>query len=323
MLSLSSAWTDYFDAPGNKLENPKQTADGQYFVLDSQFIKENSGCIIMQTSSSKSFLLVERTSFFNDTRTSHGSCLYFNSQGQCVQNKVCSTSCYITDGYGHHSRVIVSPSNENKSYIHLTTVYQCGKEEIGFGCFYHYYGEQLTSNTNVSKGLSYQYSMGYFISGTKPSFVKFCSFTNCTSSNNYCISLYTNPTLLSFSNILGNNANHCIRSANVGQLTIEDCIIKENKGQYLFSNEGNPNWITVVRCIVENNNYGSYFSSGAVTTNNMKTEKLSLKIFHLSTANCYAEFPYSKDNFTIEPKPNYMMLFIYPCTIIPIMILGS
>lgn len=287
----------------------------------------------MQTSYSPSLLLVESTSFVNDTKWNYGSCLYFYNKGQCVQNGVCSTSCYIIGGYGHHSNVEVTNTQNSSNYVCMTSISQCGKEVNGDGCLYHVYGEFLSSNVNISKSICDTCSAIYFLSGLS-SAAKFCSFGNTTASS-FCISLSTSlfestgPSKLSFSNVIGNTAVRCIYCG-FDQLRVEECVIKENEGKYLFSNSGIEGWIDVIHCIVSDNDYGGYFSEGVVKTDNIETDKVDIIFAHISTEVCKIDFgekSQTDQNFDEKSQTDQVNYFIlscfYECIFLPISLNSS
>lgn len=265
----------------------------------------------MQTSLSTSLLLVESTSFVNDTKDKDGSCLYFKSDGQCVQNGVCSTSCYITSGDGHHSNVFVSNTQNSSNYVCMTSISPCGKTGTGEGCLNHRYGEFLSSNVNISKSSCSKWTAMRFQHGLSPA-VKFCSFENGTASY-FCIALYSSQSKLSFSNLIGNTAIECIRSGSY-QLTVEECVIKENKGKYLFSNSGNNAWIDVIHCIVSDNDYGGYFSSGIVKTDRIKTDNVDIIFAHISTEACKI----FDEKYQTDYAKSFILSCFYQCILLPI-----
>lgn len=268
-----------FYSQATKPDNPKDIGDGKYYVLNSRFIKQTSGCIIMNTTLATSILLVESTSFVKDTKNYTGNCIFLSRKGQCIQNKVCSSFCYLIrkDIYGHHSYTSIDDSRDSNNIVNMTSVVSFGNEIASYTIEIDY-GNQQAYNVNISNGLCQYYAAMSLSYGIGTRVVKFCSFSNCNATKKICLGFYNIPTQISFCNIEENTADECITSF-LSKTTIENCTICKNRGKYLFRGGGvdeRIGWFNLVHCIVIDNNYGDFFTSGEVTTNNMKTDSLNI-----------------------------------------------
>lgn len=275
-----------FYSQATKPDNPKDIGDGKYYVLNSRFIKQTSGCIIMKTTLATSILLVESTSFVNNTKNYTGNCIFFHPKGQCIQNKVCSSFCYLIGNgiYGHHSFTNTLDSN---SIVNMASVVSFGSGNAA-GAMYFQGGNQQVNNVNISTGSCLAYAAMCLSGDTGTRVIKFCSFSNCNATGKICLALFSIPTQISFCNIEENTADDFIYSF-ISKTTIENCTICKNRGKYLFK-AGSAyefiGWINLIHCIVIDNDYGSFFSFGDVTTINMKTDSFNIIIENFYIDSC-------------------------------------
>jgi hypothetical protein len=324
MLSLvmnsRTAWKDYFYGytPSNyiyQLYTSRQTRSNAYLCI--------SNCLFRSIASSSTggalhcnsatFMLIESTSFFS-CKTSNdcqGGAIYFSNSGsQCVLYEVCGYDCSTKTTYDYQFAYLrVNNSASIKNYFNYSSISRCVNEVSGaYYTLYLNYGQILYPSVNMSMNKNDRHSGIYCYPSVDSNSVT-CSFTYSTFADNHAIScncIYLSSTNVNkeikYCNIIRNTQGTLGSLGTIytiGNLTIEDCCILENRATYIFYQGSSSHIITLSKCTVD-----STSNNRNLTIQNTFSKSFILALNHMFTQYCNARYDSAGSQIPIISPPS-------------------
>ena len=270
-------------------DSTKPTISSDFFLLSSSF-KDFSDNIINCTINSIR-LLHSLCTYTNITRNSeNGGCVFFNCSSSIVQDRFYATKCYTPD-HGKYSYTVVQ-RKENKNFVNLSSLCQCGQDYSGDASILHQYGNKTLISTNNTKSRCNRMA-GYRVR-INPVNVNFCCFISNDNPIGTFVGMYHYDTPDSFVKRSLFRNNTCkigdthwgLIGSESSFLTVSECIFLENIAPHTIGI-----WygiLTVTHCIVDSFTASSTFH-GIIYTNEMKTDCLKIGFSLPSIEECKTE----------------------------------
>lgn len=299
--------------PTVKNEGKYLSEPGNLYVLKVNFYNlQGNGAIRIENSDDKS-LLTSKTYFCDSKASSNGGSLYVTN-GKCIQYHVCSINSYSSNS-GCHSYV---DTNKENYVIESSFSQHKGYESA----LYMIGGNQIIDSSNISYAKC-DWNAAYVCYGSPTShMINFTSIFN-NSAKEQCIMFQRgNSHYISKCKIIQNelqkNSDQKGIIYNAGcDLEVIYCIFSLNYGPFLFSNPNSNNKFLIDKCFIDSNNVVDHKSPNFVSLTT--TNYLVFNLRHLSTQDCFAEFPIliKIDQKTVLPIQNpFVIIFVFiyiPC----------
>lgn len=300
---MQFTWNEFYSTvpeaeslSAKKNEEVRRTSS--YYITNCYFGHFTSTSIIFTSTSSDTRVLTEETVFTNNTNdgNSDGGSFLFSSEGQCVQNRICSfQSCLPikSESYkGIYCCVNVSSSTDAKNFIIDSSVAESGKsKKEGNKNVILINGQQSIETLNISKSSVYYRSLYELNNIATDSNVSFCSFVNNTAISNWACSHSGDKArvvYIKFCNFQQNKGSSRLIGTYGPSLSISNCSILQNKFE-TFSRSGDINYILVDQCFLDRSD-GENVEGKTTIQNTIKDETVFL-FPQLSTAQCEAAIP--------------------------------
>lgn len=262
---------------------------------------ECGGAVRVTASATK--ILIESTDFSScSSSNDFGGSLYLINAIDCIIYRICSVECSLigAKSYGQFAYMCVCDTSSNKNIgVDLSISNSINDHDNACDLFYSRQGNVSISSMNASHNRCYYYS-GYFsFPSVKNSEITgsllFSSFINNTSNYDRCIGMRNSANhRLEFSNIISNKqsikASYGTIFTNCN-INMKECCIINNNAQYYFCIEGSMT-ITLTNCTLDESYTVSNKIGNVVTKSNPEDNKrFMLKLHHIATAGCSAEYP--------------------------------
>ncbi|EAY09701.1 hypothetical protein TVAG_098360 [Trichomonas vaginalis G3] len=208
-----------------------------------------------------------------------------------------------------HSYIEATQDKSYKNYLIESTI--TGSQGYT-GPIGHDHGENIVRNVNISNSQASSINSVYSISGNSDldSTVSYSTFIKNIADDERCLLHYKNGNRVNHCNIISNECsmtstyfNGVIYASYYVKVFITECIISNNKGNSLFFANIDAS-ITVSSCFIPSNNIYSYYTTTTGGNANFDisiTNSLYFNNSHISTALCYADYPfYYLMNITTE-----------------------
>ena len=173
--------SNQYQAQSQKLSAQEQN----YYISSCYFGKSNTkGSIYLSTTKNTIKFLVDTTTFTNCSNNGEGGCIYYGTEGQFVQDRICSFSLKVNSWKteGVYCKIDVSDSNSYKNYIYASSISKSGDESfLGMNTLYLINGQIQIKSINISFSKIYCRDFYYAFSYSSGSNSSFSTFTNSTS----------------------------------------------------------------------------------------------------------------------------------------------
>ncbi|EAY06923.1 hypothetical protein TVAG_057170 [Trichomonas vaginalis G3] len=282
-MQFQRSFSEYYPLiePNSKSNNETISGTGNYYIHHAIFSFHYRNTAISLDSKSK--VLLETCTFYNNSSTQSGGSIYIK-ESECVLIHICiSLSSTILDYNWGCAYYIQSVENSNnKNYAFECSVSKCNGR---YASLCHEYGFIQISNMNTSYHKIPRVA-AYGITETEGTIiVKFATASNTTSSE-YCgIAHFARTVTITKCNYLSNvckgSDSVIINCYYFSICTYSNCSFIDNKGNYLFSSKPN----IVDNCYFNENNF-TQTVRGYSTFKSIKS--LDLFISHYSTYFCSA-----------------------------------
>lgn len=298
MFFISTEWNDFYqESPEFNYKDKTDRIEGttsSYYVSFCRFINQNNRAISFYGLSSESTKLLVEDSFISSCSSSSGAgnSIWFNYEGQCVQNRICCEKSQGISSYaGAYCFVYVT-----NDISHQNKVVDCSitkTQNVGGSNIHLYNGETMISSTNVSFASIAWYSL-YYVIGLKtdkvPDTISFSSFIN-NSQNESNPSAYfklNSDASMKSCNYINNQGKTELLDCYPPNTYLNNCNFENNQVSELFRQ--NSKYITIDNCYIgENQNF-----TGSVTIIYRNHEKINNKLSHFSTYICENIYPMTK-----------------------------
>lgn len=240
---ITQEWFNYFapENPTNEISSLSYkkpiplSANWCYYIHDVSFIDFKERSIFYDSiNGEKTLFLIERTLFDkNSLAAGNGGNIYFQSTGQCVQNKICCTNCSATC-FGAHSHVYVSSDEKSKNFVHHVSFSNIKGSDRNQGVLFHAQGLTQIHHVNLSKCIQVHNSMLLISHVNNNISISVSNFRNDTSTQDQgltCSHSFPNPVTI-FMNRCNIIEQICGKGFGIVRFTegafIDSCVFKDN-----------------------------------------------------------------------------------------------
>ena len=289
-------------------ERQANLCDGDIYVFRCEFIECKAtgsyGGAICVSSSTSTKMLLESSKFIKCKTNKGAGAIYFSNNGNSVISKICGFGCFSTGSINQFDFVLCSRNISYKNHINDSTI----THSISESCtnnLVHNFGFVVINNFNSSLNKCINNAGLLCNPAETPTenpiscILSFASFVNNTSSEGRIIFLGNNKAKkkMKLSNIIRNEVIKASTSDgimhSIGDLTIKDSCILENRANYTFYEQGSSYTITVDNCTLDEDvesKKGSY-----VLITNKATKSFVHALDHISIRIC--SYTKQKRNF--------------------------
>lgn len=252
---------------------------GNIFILYAIFHDFSPNGVIWVSRSPSDKVLTSKTFFSNSNSTKDGGSIYVNS-GSCIQYRVCSINS--SSNFGAHSYVLTN----GQSYNIECSLSKCAGLDSSLDLEY---GDQIIDSTNISYA-NCNFNAAYWCNAPYINHVKFTSvFNNTAVSQSIMFHMEVFDHYISHCNVIQNtfnDNNYGILQCIFCDFEISFCVFSSNSGPCVIYNSENQ-WFRIDNCFFDND----INKTLKVSKENTTTNYLVLKLRHLSTQECFAEYP--------------------------------
>ncbi|EAY06351.1 hypothetical protein TVAG_151580 [Trichomonas vaginalis G3] len=291
---MSDIWNRFFNgySYNNHTSNTQVPASsGNYHIHHVYFTNLNSR-IVYFSGSNESKLLISFCVFDSNSGNNKGVNIY-QVEGQCVQYRICSYSSTTNNNYPH-SYINVTNNQEYKNYLIESTI---TLSKGNSGPIYQQFGDIKIHNVNISNSESFQHDSVYYLYASQlTASISYSTFFNNTAKYYRSLCHQYGNININYSNILSNQCrqvyytdNGIIYASSNSIVTVEQCILSNNKGYYLFCTKNAGKQMIIKFCYFPSNEIIET-AYGPVTTST--NNSLQINNEHFNTAMCYAPNPF-------------------------------
>lgn len=319
--NLFADWYEFYQTKNYLVSSHKNNAQissssSGYFVCFCSFSKLSSRSISVDTTNPSTNLLTEDILFSECSNSENGGSLFFQTKGQCVQNKICSyKSKVISNVNGVFCYVHVSEQDPFQNKILCSSIIESGDGNgLGYGNIYTQQGAVNLTSDNVSFANICRYPTISMNTVNANSVFKFTTFASnkLTDTSTYSIfNLYGASASIQLEiiscNILNNiGNNHIIYSGSLNTLVSKSNFVNNVHPSASFSGT-----VTLSECYIDN------YKGGATIIKSFPKSTM-LILSHLSTYKCQAVNPLHFNNpsriilhFIQHNSYVYQVIFIF------------
>ncbi|EAY14065.1 hypothetical protein TVAG_478900 [Trichomonas vaginalis G3] len=259
-LKFDLNWDEFYSEQNDSYYSGSFSSSHSYYIVEITSTQNSRFIDFSNSDVSNIKILIESSLFhsnhigYSETSNYYDGCggnLFIYSKVDFVQNKTCSSNC-SSSNFGQHCYIWIDAETDPfKNYNYLSSYSDLGQTGVGFSPICHNRGEVIIHNTNLSNCRTNQYC-GILIELPRfPGNISQSSFTNNSATSKNCI-YFTGYESFSYikTNFLNNSVSDQLFYTVNHDLTIKECIIKNNSAKNTFSSYS-PYTIHIIHSFIE------------------------------------------------------------------------